>query len=133
MLNLKKLIKKMLTTESVQATKVGSAWTSGNINAYRAGGTVTVKFSGASIGSVSSRTTIARIPEGFRPPAEMVGKPDGSVFVIISTDGYIKVDPPANGTFYVNITYAAKLGGGVLNNLIYVNSRPLLRKAVVVC
>lgn len=132
MLNIKKLFTKLMTTESVTPSKVGSAWTSGTITAYRIGGTVTLKFSAAAISGVSSRTTIAKLPDGYKPPAEIVGKPDGGLYILVTPSGNIQVDPPAGGTYYVSVTFVAKLGG-VYRKANYVNLRSLLRKVVVVC
>lgn len=112
MLNIKKLFTKLMTTESVTPTRVGSAWTSGDIKAYRVGGTVFLKFSGAHINAITQRTTIATLPEGYRPPAEVTGKPDGTIYIIVGTGGAIQIDPMNGGTFYSNVTFVAKLGGG---------------------
>lgn len=101
----------MMATEEVTPTKVGTTWDSGDIKVYRTGGCVTVKFLAAHIKSINSRTTIATIPEGFRPPFEVALKPDGTLFVIVRTDGSLQVDPPANGTFYTSITYTANING----------------------
>ena len=51
----------------VNATKVGSLWTAGEIIVRRRGNICQMKINGATIGAASARTTIASIPEGFRP------------------------------------------------------------------
>jgi hypothetical protein len=86
----------------------------------------------AHIKSINSRTTIATIPEGFRPPFEVALKPDGTLLVIVCTDGSLQVDPPANGTFYTSITYNAKLGG-VIRQLLSTLATAFVRKGVAVC
>ena len=106
------LLAGMLNQKTATPTKVGSKWVSGTITAYRVGGVVTLKLNAARIDSVTARTAIASLPEGFRPLTEITGKPDGTLFLVIGTAGTIQVDPPAGGTYYTNITYVAALGGG---------------------
>ena len=60
-----KILKGLLRTKTAVPTKVGNAWTSGEIKAYRVGGTVFLKFSGAHINALTQRTTIATLPEGY--------------------------------------------------------------------
>lgn len=105
MLNVKKLLTHLMTTESTTPTKVGSTWSSGSIELYRKGGAVTLKFGGAVIGNVSSRTNIATIPEGYRPATQIVENIYGGLTVIVNTDGRLQVDPSAGATYYGNVTY----------------------------
>ena len=118
MKSITKILKGLLRTKTAVPTKVGSAWTSGEIKAFRVGGTVFLKFSGVHINALTQRTTIATLPEGYRPPAEVTGKPDGTIFIIVGTGGSIQIDPTNGGTFYSNLTYPADmLGGGVLHSI----------------
>ena len=107
-----KILKGLLRTKTAVPTKVGNAWTSGEIKAYRVGGTVFLKFSGAHINALTQRTTIATLPEGYRPPAEVTGKPDGTIYIIVGTGGSIQIDPMDGGTFYSNLTSPADMLGG---------------------
>ena len=112
MKSITKILKGLLRTKTAVPTKVGSAWTSGEIKAFRVGGTVFLKFSGVRINALTQRTTIATLPEGYRPPAEVTGKPDGTIFIIVGTGGSIQIDPTNGGTFYSNLTYPADMLGG---------------------
>ena len=125
------MLTKMITTEEVTPTKVGTKWSSGSITCCRTSGTVTLKFGGAAIGSISSRTQIATIPEGFRPPTQIVLTTYGGLDVIVNTNGSLQVDPPAGATYYGSVTYVAKLGGVIrtLKNAI----SNLYREGVAVC
>ena len=107
----KEVFTQMMATEEVTPTKVGTKWSSGSITCYRTGGTVTLRFSGTAIGSISSRTQIATIPEGFRPPTQIVITTYGGLDVIVNANGSLQVDPPAGATYYGSVTYVAKLGG----------------------
>lgn len=112
MLNVKKMLTKLtnlMTTQSESVTKVGTVWDSGSISVYKNGGSVTLKFSGAHLGSISDRTQIGTIPDGFRPPCQIAEKTDGTIMLVINTDGRLMVDPPTGGTYYASVTYT--LGG----------------------
>jgi len=111
-LNVKKMLTKLtnlMITKTESVTKVGNVWDSGSINVFKNGGSVTLKFSGAHLGSISSRTQIGTIPDGFRPPCEIAEKTDGTILLIINPNGKLSVDPPTGGTYYTSITYT--LGG----------------------
>lgn len=130
MLNVKKLLTKLMTTQTGSATRVGTVWDSGNINLYRNGGSVTLKFNGAHLGSTSSRTQIGTVPTGFRPPCQIAEKTDASIMVIVEVDGKLKVDPPTGGTYYTSVTYT---WGGVIRQLLSTLATAFVRKGVAVC
>ena len=92
--------------ETVNATKVGSIWTAGNIVAYRKNGVVTLKINGATFSQMTARTVIANIADGYRPPTEMYGLIDGTtVSFYVKTNGDIAVAPIAAGQRWGAITY----------------------------
>ena len=96
---------------SASATKSGSVWTAGTITAYYNCGTVTVLFSNVSFGTVTSRTTFATIPTGFRPAGEAYGKANNSSYtgtLIVQSSGNLQIDSAFSGKtgVYATITYA---------------------------
>lgn len=96
---------------SVSATKSGSVWTAGTITVYYNCGTVTVLFSNVSFGTVTSRTTFATIPTGFRPAGEAYGKANNPSYtgtLIVQASGNLQIDSAFSGKtgVYATITYA---------------------------
>lgn len=94
----------------VTVTKSGSAWTAGTVQAWYNSGTVTVQFANVSIGTISTRTTIATIPVGFRPPTEIYTKATNSAYtstIIVNANGEIKVDSGFSDKtgIYASVTY----------------------------
>lgn len=94
----------------VNATKVGSLWSAGAIIAYRKGNCCTVKLNGATVGTASSRTTIASLPTNYRPPSEVTfpALPNtanrGLVGVRATGEIWIESRTVADAV-YANITY----------------------------
>ena len=92
--------------ETAQATKSGSYWTSGNITIYKRGHVAQLKINGATITQLTGRTTIATVPEGFRPITETSGFIDSETTrTFIRPDGQLRVDATSAGTKYGNIIY----------------------------
>lgn len=82
----------------VNATKVGSLWTAGEIKVRRRGNVCQMKINGATIGAASSRTTIASIPAGYRP--------------LTQTEFYCRVSANNILTGFVNIDGTIQVEGG---------------------
>lgn len=120
MLNLKKVLAKLLTSASytyIIATKEGSVWTSGSIIAHKRNNVVTIKFNAVAHSVPSSRTTIASLPEGFRPPTQLI------VLSIARLSGSLAI---AN-SFFVNPDGTIQIEGGGANIADYCNASYVVR------
>ena len=94
--------------ETVTATKVGSYYSSGTITAYKIGATVTVKLDGLVLSALSSRTTVAELPAGFRPPTQVFSFLSGYTRgVFVNDDGKVQIETGSAGTYWSSITYVA--------------------------
>lgn len=87
---------------------------SGSITVCKSGDCVTVSFNGVTTGNISSRSVIATIPAGYRPPMEVYSTGNSGTAstngsgIMIETGGSVKVDPKVkNLTLYDHITYCA--------------------------
>ena len=111
MLDLKALLAKIIdcfTLKTTTATKYGNVWQSGSINIYKRGGIVTVKMNGVATSSISARTQIATVPEGFRPSTEIGAPIDGSnVWWFVDSSGLLKVNATSARVSWGAMTYIA--------------------------
>ena len=94
--------------ETATATKVGSYYSSGTITAYKSGNCVTVRLSALALVTLSSRTTIATLPSGFRPPGQIYSFLSGYTRgVFVNEDGTIQIETGSSGTYWASVTYVA--------------------------
>lgn len=94
----------------VSPTKTGSLWTAGEIKVIRRGNICQLKINGATIGAASSRTTIATLPNGFRPitQTEFLCRISANNIDIgfVNPDGTIQVDSGwKGGQRWVSVSY----------------------------
>jgi hypothetical protein len=89
---------------SGNATKVGSAYTAGTITYWCNSGTVVVRLSNMTFGTISGNTNIATIPAGVRPLSTVYGV----FYTGASYTGAIYVD--GNGNIGVNAGVSGKSG-----------------------
>lgn len=91
----------------IYPTKVsGSKWTSGTISIRRRGDVCQVKLDGAVLSAISSRETIATVPEGYRPSTETYFlSADGSRSYLITTGGELKANAQSASTVWGTGTY----------------------------
>lgn len=113
MLSTKKLLYKIvdyLSYKSASVTKVGNVWTNGSITAYKSGGAVTLKLSGAAFSTVSARTQIGTVPAGFRPATQSYGLDSTGVYVyLVEASGGLYIEKDTGGhTLYGTLTYAQR-------------------------
>ena len=94
------------TLNEANVTKNGSIWTAGTIKLYKRGYNVMLALMGVNISSVSTRTTFATIPTGYRPPAQTYVVPggSGSDYIIVDSNGQIRADKGMS-TFYGTVSY----------------------------
>ena len=75
------------------------------------GNVVTLRFHAVAVKELSSRTTIGTIPEGFRPPNELYvipnATPNNSTYIMVQSNGDIKMEPTAARTYFANLSYVA--------------------------
>lgn len=86
------------------ATKVGSAYTAGTVTYWYNSGTVVVRLSNMTFGTISGNTNIATIPAGIRPLSTVYGV----FYTGASYTGAIYVD--GNGNIGVNAGVSGKSG-----------------------
>lgn len=81
----------------------------GFINVYKQGNIVELKMQPYIKTEVTSRTVIAILPEGFRPPAETYGgQPEYNLLsVIVRGNGEIAIDPTTAGQKYETLVFPA--------------------------
>lgn len=102
---------RVLPTDSqVNATKVGSLWTAGNITAHRKGNCCICKIDGATIQKVTSRTVIATLPSGYRPLTEVtyqvsIGNTAHGIWGIRNSGEIWVENNTVAGAKYTHITY----------------------------
>ena len=96
------------TYSAVTATKVGNYYSSGTVVAYKRSGVVTVKVNGLALSALSARTTVAKLPEGYRPPTQSYGIINSSTaYFVVETNGDVKFNAGSAQTVYSNVTYVA--------------------------
>lgn len=96
------------TNQQANATKSGSIWTAGSINLYRRGTTCYLKINGATFSQITARTTVATVPNAFKPYTETSGYLDGgTVQIFITADGQLRINPVAAGQRWGGIMYLA--------------------------
>lgn len=96
------------TNQQANATRSGSIWTAGSINLYRRGTTCYLKINGATFSQITSRTTVATVPNAFKPYTETSGYLDGgTVQIFITADGQLRINPVAAGQRWGGIMYLA--------------------------
>ena len=84
----------------------GSKWTDGTISIRKRGGVVQIKMDGAVLSAISSRETIAVIPEGYRPATETYFySADLQRTYLIDTGGNLKANQQSAGTVWATGTY----------------------------
>lgn len=92
----------------VYATKVGTAWTGGAITVTRRGRVVQIRLGAVTTGSISSRTTIATIPAGYRPDGEVYGLlTDMEDYFVVEANGEIRINKAFTTARWGSITYVA--------------------------
>lgn len=97
-----------LKPSSVVPTKQGSYYSSGTIVAVKTGGCVTLQFNNVSLVALSSRTTIATLPSGYRPGMEVYGMITGTTrYFMVEYNGEIRVEPGSAGSVWGSCTFAA--------------------------
>lgn len=94
-------------TEQVTPTRPsGSKWTSGSITLRKKNGVVMVQMSGAVLSEITTRTTIATAPDGFRPAVEAYFSDDSlNRKFIIKTNGEIIATAQSAGSVYASGMY----------------------------
>lgn len=96
------------TNTRVNATRVGSVWTAGEIAAFRRGNCCVLKINGATFNGVNARTVFASLPEGFRPPTEVtlhIPRSPYTTIIGVRWDGQIWVENLDAGSYWYNLTY----------------------------
>ena len=97
------------STSSATATKVGNYYSGTGIVAMRNGGCVTVKFAITATANITTRTTIANIPAGYRPMTEVFGFSNAyNTYFIIQDNGNVKIDFMENGRSYYGMAVYSK-------------------------
>ena len=106
---LKERLDEFTTNVSADAEKVGNYYSSGAITAYKKGGCVTVIVSNLGLSALGSRTAVAKLPEGFRPPTETYGYLTlGGSYFLIQNNGDVQFNSGSAVTAWGSATYAQK-------------------------
>lgn len=84
----------------------GSKWTGGSMKVRKKSGICEIKFEGVVLSTLTTRETIATIPEGFRPATEtyFFSSEGGSSF-LITTGGELKANSQPSGTKWATGVY----------------------------
>lgn len=97
------------SSSSVTATKVGNYYSGTGITAMKNGGCVTVKVAFTASATFSGRTTIAKIPEGYRPMTQVFGYMNGTTeYFIIESNGDVKFNSLTSGSSYYGVSTYCK-------------------------
>ena len=93
-------------TSAVPTQTAGSKWTGGTMRVRKRSGICEIKFEGVVLSALTTRETIATIPEGFRPATEtyFFSSEGGSSF-LITTGGELKANQQPAGTKWATGVY----------------------------
>ena len=108
MLDVKRMlttIPQMLKPTEMTGTKVGNYY-SGNLRGFMRGGVVTICVSISRV-ATSSRTTIAKIPTGCRPPMETYGFLTNNDIFVITVNGEIQINAGSATNLWGVATFVA--------------------------
>ena len=84
----------------------GSKWTSGTISLRKRGGIVQIKMDGAVLSAISTRETIAVVPEAFVPATETYFySADLTRTYLVDTSGNLKANAQSAGTVWATGCY----------------------------
>ena len=93
--------------ETVYASKPsGSKWTSGTISLRKCNGIVLLKLDGAVLSQITSRETIATVPDAYKPVTESYFRSsDGNRGYLLKTNGDLQAEAQSAGSVWGTGTY----------------------------
>jgi hypothetical protein len=87
-----------MTLKTADGTLDSTYTSSGNIYCFKKGGTLVIKLKSVLLTTLTSRTTIGRVPSGFIPPIQATGFIDASTILWgVETNGSVWIDSGASG------------------------------------
>lgn len=92
---------------SAEPTKVsGSKWTGGSMRIRKRGDICEIKFEGVVLSALTSRETIATVPEGYKPSTEIYFlSAEGTRSFLITSGGELKANAQSAGTIWATGVY----------------------------
>ena len=103
---IKALLDFVATTSAVPTQTTGSKWTGGTMRVRKRSGICEIKFEGVVLSALTSRETLAMIPEGYRPATETYFfSSEGGRSFLITTGGELKANSQSSGTIWATGVY----------------------------
>lgn len=103
---IKALREVVASTSAVPTQTTGSKWTGGTMRVRKRSGICEIKFEGVVLSALTSRETLAMIPEGYRPATETYFfSSEGGRSFLITTGGELKANSQPSGTIWATGVY----------------------------